>query len=286
MGKLFESIIDVRSLRKEFDGQVALADVNFTVAKGETFGFLGPSGSGKTTTIKILTGQLSQTSGEASVFGMPISAARGGEFRKRIGVITDNSGLYQRLSVFDNLKLYCRLYDVPLKKIDQSLEMVNLQGEKTKLVSALSKGMLQRVTLARALLHEPELLFLDEPTSALDPVNSRHIHEGLRHLNSQGTTIFLTTHDMYEAETLCNRVAFLNKGEIQLLDEPQKLRRQFSDASITVELIDGKTIRLSIGPRDAQILCNYMSANQVAAIHSNEPTLGDIFVEVTGRNLI
>ena len=138
-----------------------------------------------------------------------------GSSRKKIGVLTDNSGLYSRLSIYDNLKLYCELYEVPEKRIDEVLEIVNLKNEKKKIVSKLSKGMLQRVTLARTLLHEPELLFLDEPTSALDPVNSQHIHNGLRELNARGTTIFLTTHDMNEAELLCDRVAFLNKGQIQ-----------------------------------------------------------------------
>ena len=285
MGKEQDTVIAVHSLRKEFSGQIALEDVNFTVAKGETFGFLGPSGSGKTTTIKILTGQLLPTAGEARVFGAPVPLAKGENFRRRIGVITDNSGLYQRLGIWDNLKLYCRLYDVPLSRIDEALEMVNLQTDKKKPVSTLSKGMLQRVTLARAFLHEPELLFLDEPTSALDPVNSRHIHESLRYLNGKGTTIFLTTHDMYEAEELCSRVAFLHQGKVQLLDEPGKLRRRFADGTMTVELKDGQKTVLSMNSADADRLHGYLTDDQVASIHSNEPTLGDIFVEVTGRKL-
>ena len=286
MEKEQNQVIAVNSLKKEFAGQVALEDVNFAVVKGETFGFLGPSGSGKTTTIKILTGQLVPTAGEARVFGAPVPFRKGKNFRRRIGVITDNSGLYQRLSVLDNLKLYCRLYDVPLRRIDEALEMVNLQSDRKKPVYTLSKGMLQRVTLARTFLHEPELLFLDEPTSALDPVNSRHIHESLRYLNGKGTTIFLTTHDMYEAEELCNRVAFLNKGKIQLLDEPGNLRRKFADGTMTVELKNGEKTVLSMNGMAADRLHRYMTADQIASIHSNEPTLGDIFVEVTGRKLI
>lgn len=286
MAKEQDHVIAVSSLKKEFSGQMALEDVNFTVAKGETFGFLGPSGSGKTTTIKILTGQLVPTAGEAKVFGVPVPLRKGESFRRRIGVITDNSGLYQRLNVLDNLKLYCRLYDVPLKRIDEALEMVNLQPDRKKPVSTLSKGMLQRVTLARAFLHEPELLFLDEPTSALDPVNSRHIHDSLRYLNGKGTTIFLTTHDMYEAETLCNRVAFLNKGKIQLMDEPGVLRRKFADGTMTVELKSGEKAVLSMHKGDADRLHRYMTDGQLASIHSNEPSLGDIFVEVTGRKLV
>ncbi|MBP2079909.1 ABC transporter ATP-binding protein [Oceanobacillus polygoni] len=281
-----ENIIEVKSLAKIFGNKAALEDVSFQVEKGETFGFLGPSGSGKTTTIKILTGQLLQTSGDATVFNLPVTSLNKPSYRKRIGVITDNSGLYQRLSIYDNLKLYCDLYDVPTKRIDEVLEMVNLTEDTKKVVSKLSKGMLQRVTLARAFLHEPELLFLDEPTSALDPVNSKHIHDGLRKLNEKGTTIFLTTHDMSEAESLCKRVAFLHKGKIQLLDEPKVLRRQFSDSSVTVELKDGRELNLPGGSKGANEIYKYLSTDQVVSIHSNEPTLGDIFVEVTGRELV
>lgn len=281
-----ENVIEVTSLEKVFGNKAALTDVSFHVKKGETFGFLGPSGSGKTTTIKILTGQLLQTSGEANVFNLSAASLTKPAYRQKIGVITDNSGLYGRLSIYDNLKLYCDLYGVPYKRINEVLEMVNLTEEPKKIVSKLSKGMLQRVTLARAFLHEPELLFLDEPTSALDPANSKHIHEGLRKLNKKGTTIFLTTHDMSEAETLCDRVAFLHKGKIQLLDEPKALRRQFSDASVLLELKDGREVKLPIGSKGADAIHQYLSTDQVVAIHSNEPTLGDIFVEVTGRELV
>lgn len=281
-----ENIIEVKNLAKVFGNQSALENVNFQVEKGETFGFLGPSGSGKTTTIKILTGQLLQTSGEAEVFGVKNTSLNTASYRKRIGVLSDNSGLYQRLSIEENLKLYCDLYDVPRKRMDEVLDLVNLSGEKKKIVSKLSKGMTQRVLLARTLLHEPDLLFLDEPTSALDPVNSKQIHEGLRRLNEKGTTIFLTTHDMSEAETLCNRVAFLNKGKIQLLDEPKALRRQFADGSVTVELKNGQMISLPGGAEGAEEVYKYMSNNEIVSIHSNEPTLGDIFVEITGRELV
>lgn len=280
-----ENIIEVQSLEKVFANQTALEDVNFHVKKGEIFGFLGPSGSGKTTTIKILTGQLNQTSGKATVFGAPVSEMKKGKSRKKIGVLTDNSGLYGRLSIYDNLKLYCDLYEVSINRIDEVLDIVNLKSEKKKIVSKLSKGMLQRVTLARTLIHQPQLLFLDEPTSALDPANAQHIHNGLRALNARGTTIFLTTHDMNEAELLCDRVAFLNKGQIRLMDEPGKLRKSYSDSTVTVELKNEEKVVLKATAEDAQQLFEYMTSNNVATIHSNEPTLGDIFVEVTGRKL-
>ncbi|MFE8697091.1 ABC transporter ATP-binding protein [Cytobacillus sp. FJAT-53684] len=280
-----ENIIEVSGLAKMFANQPALKDVSFKVKKGETFGFLGPSGSGKTTTIKILTAQLTQTDGDATIFGVPASKLKEASYRKKIGVLTDNSGLYTRLTIFDNLKLYCDLYEVQYTRIDEVLDMVNLKDARKKAVSKLSKGMLQRVTLARAFLHKPELLFLDEPTSALDPVNTKHIYKGLEKLKEQGTTIFLTTHDMNEAETLCDRVAFLNEGTIQLLDSPKALRQKYADHTLTVELADGTKEIVDCGPEGAQAMYNYMSENQVVSIYSNEPTLGDIFVEVTGRKL-
>ena len=280
-----ENIIEVKSLAKYFSDQPALENVSFNVKKGETFGFLGPSGSGKTTTIKILTAQLAKKDGEALVFGVNASNLKKEEYRKKIGILTDNSGLYSRLTIYDNLKLYCDLYDVPDKRIDEVLGMVNLIDDKKKAVSKLSKGMTQRVTLARAFLHQPELLFLDEPTSALDPVNTKHIYKGLKDLKEKGTTIFLTTHDMNEAETLCDRVAFLNNGAIQLLDSPKALRRKFADHTLTVELTDGSKVIVDKGPGGAQTVYDYMSGNKIVSIYSNEPTLGDIFVEVTGRKL-
>jgi len=280
-----DNIIEVKDLKKVFANQTAIASVDFHVKRGEIFGFLGPSGSGKTTTIKILTGQLLPTSGSATVFGESVDKLKKPEFRRRFGVLTDNSGLYERLSIKDNLKLYCDLYDVPHSKIDEVLDAVNLKRDIAKRVSTLSKGMTQRVTLARALLHEPELLFLDEPTSALDPVNTRHIYDGLRALNAKGTTIFLSTHDMHEADTLCDRIAFLDKGKIQLMDTPKTLKRNHSDATIIVELRNDKRIVLPTGSSGAKELFDLMVSNQVVTIHSNEPTLGDIFVQVTGREL-
>lgn len=279
------NIIEVKSLEKIFANKSAIESVDFTVKKGEIFGFLGPSGSGKTTTIKILTGQLNPTSGMAKVFGEPVSKLKKPEYRQRFGVLTDNSGLYSRLSIYDNLKLYCKLYDAPLSKIDEVLAIVNLNEAKLKKISTLSKGMMQRVTLARALIHEPELLFLDEPTSALDPTNSLHIHEGLRALNAKGTTIFLTTHDMHEADTLCDRIAFLNRGKIQLMDTPNKLKQNYTDSTMTIELTSGEQVILPTGADGAHELFAYMLADDIVTVHSNEPTLGEVFVQVTGRKL-
>ena len=280
------NMIEIENLAKTFGNEHALTNVNFDVKKGEIFGFLGPSGAGKTTTIKILTGQMSYTSGSVQVFGEDVIKLKKSKNRKRFGVLTDNSGLYDKLSIEDNLLFYCDLYDVPTNKVDEVLDVVQLREEKKKRVAKLSKGMRQRVTLARALLHEPALLFLDEPTSALDPVNTQYIYKGLRELNERGTTIFLTTHDMEEADYLCDRIAFLHDGEIKLLDTPDALKKQFAKDEIEIELKDGQHVTLSKSKKDAQTLYNYMENEEIETIHSNEPTIGDIFVYVTGRELI
>lgn len=280
-----EKIIEVREMAKTFKNETALSQVTFDVTKGEIFGFLGPSGAGKTTTIKILTGQLDYTNGYVRVFGEDTDKLRHPEARKKFGVLTDNSGLYERLSIADNLLFYCQLYQVDTKKVDEILDIVQLRADKAKRVSKLSKGMRQRVILARALLHEPSLLFLDEPTSALDPVSTKYIHAGLRALNEKGTTIFLTTHDMYEADELCDRIAFLHEGEIKIIDTPKNLKQHFATDEVQIELKTGEQITLSKGPQDAKQLFTYMQNEQIATIHSNEPTISDIFVQITGREL-
>lgn len=279
-----QSIIEVEHLEKLYKNKQALKKISFQVRRGEIFGFLGPSGSGKTTTVKILTSQLLYTSGRVKVLGIDPGRSRPSEFLSKIGVLTDNSGIYERLSVYDNLVLFCRLYNVPERRIETVLEAVNLTDDRHTLVGRLSKGMKQRVTLARTILHEPDILFLDEPTSALDPVNSGRIQETLREMNRRGTTIFLTTHNMQEAEELCDRVAFLNNGEISALDTPQALRLQYSDASITVTTRQGKQL-VQRDEAGADLIRELMYSGNLLAIHSNEPTLGDIFVKLTGRGL-
>lgn len=281
-----ETIIEVNHLQKQFQKDYAIRDVSFEIQKGEIFGFLGPSGSGKTTTIKILTAQLTPTSGDVRIFNSDISELKSPEARKKFGILTDNSGLYDRLTVEENLTLYSKIYNLPENSIRSALDFVNLYEERKKRISTLSKGMRQRVMLARTILHQPELLFLDEPTSALDPVNKYHIYEGLRKLNERGTTIFLTTHDMTEADTLCNRIAFLNKGGICAIGTPKELKKQFADDSLTVELKNGQQKIISKGMEDANRMYDWMQENLIERVWTNEPSLGEIFVQVTGRKLL
>ncbi|WP_019394965.1 ABC transporter ATP-binding protein [Priestia filamentosa] len=280
-----ENVIEVKNLVKSFGNKTALKDVSFSVKKGETIGFLGPSGSGKTTTIKILTAQIQPTGGDVKVFNTSLKKLKDPQYMRKIGVLTDNSGLYDRLTVYDNLALYCDLYEIDKRRIHEVLVDVNLVEEKKTRIQKLSKGMKQRVTLARAILHKPQLLFLDEPTSALDPVNTKHIHKGLKRLNAEGTTIFLTTHDMLEAEELCDRVAFLHNGEVRLFDAPEKLRSQHSDSTVSLLLKGQRKVVVETNEEGAKEIYNYMKQGELLTIHSNEPTLGDLFVKLTGREL-
>lgn len=280
------NIISVQNIQKAFASNQALKDVSFDIPKGEIFGFLGPSGSGKTTLLKILTAQLDPTSGGAVVLGKPAKLMQKSEQKQRFGILTDTSGLYERLTIEENLDVFRRLYDLPKSSIDKVLNFVNLNADRKKRVSVLSKGMRQRVTLACAIIHEPELLFLDEPTSALDPVNTAHIHKGLRYLNEKGTTIFLTTHDMTEAESLCERVAILHKGEIRAIGAPAELKKTHRDGTLTVELISGKTERLAMNGDSAASIANWMTAGQIDRMYTNELSLGDIFIKLTGSELV
>lgn len=280
------NIISVQNIQKKFANTEALKNVSFNIPKGEVFGFLGPSGSGKTTLIKILTAQLEATEGEATIFNLPAKEMQKSIQKKRFGILTDNSGLYERLTIEENLDVFRQLYDLPKNSVDKVLDFVNLSSDRKKKVSVLSKGMRQRVTLATAIIHEPELLFLDEPTSALDPVNTAHIYKGLRYLNEQGTTIFLTTHDMAEAELLCNRVAILHKGEIQLIGSPADLKKQYRDGTLMVELSSGETHKMPMNEQSAAAISTWISTNQIERMYTNEPSLGDIFIKLTGSELI
>ena len=278
--------IEVKNVQKTFGTFTALQDVSFIIQKGEIFGFLGPSGSGKTTMIKILTAQLEQTAGEANVLGLPAINMKKSGNKARFGILTDNSGLYKRLTVEENLLLFSNMYNLPKSAVDEALAFVNLTDARKKKVNELSKGMMQRVTLARAIMHKPDLLFLDEPTSALDPVNTAHIYKGLRKLNEMGTTIFLTTHDMTEAETLCHRVAFLHKGKIKAIGAPSQLKYDYSDESMTVQLTTGEEHILPMNDSEsATALAQWMGAGSIIRIQTNEPTLGDIFMQLTGSDL-
>ncbi|MDO5601314.1 MAG: ABC transporter ATP-binding protein [Oscillospiraceae bacterium] len=266
-----------------FGDRPALQGLSFDVQEGEIFGFLGPSGAGKTTTIKLLTKQLRAASGEIEVLGRDIGALSMADF-DQIGVLTDSSGLYERLSVWENLALFADLKGLPSSQVEDALKAVGLSDEKKKKAKALSRGMKQRLMLARAVLHKPKLLFLDEPTAALDPATTASIHKLLFSLNREGTTIFLTTHDMMEADKLCGRVAFLDKGRIVELGQPASLKLKYAHDQVDILTADGQTHSCKKSAASIKACLDGLSCG-VSAIHSKEPTLEDIFLSLTGREL-
>jgi ABC-2 type transport system ATP-binding protein len=225
-------------LTKRFGERTAFEDVSFSVAPGEVFGFLGPNGAGKTTTVRTLGTLIAPTSGSAVVAGIPLSEANGTEIRRRISVMPESPGLYLRLTVAENLELFAGLYGLrgARVRIGQALEAVNLTGRSGDLCRNLSKGLRQRVGLARALLNEPDVMFLDEPTSGLDPVAAREVHELINGLRQRGVTVFLTTHRLEEAERLCDRVAILNT-QLRLVGRPEELRVSLFSRTLLVETV-------------------------------------------------
>ena len=219
--------IVVDGLTKRFGERIAVDGISFTVGHGEAFGFLGPNGAGKTTTVRMLGTLIAPTAGSAVIGGVALSAANGVEIRRRISIMPETPGLYQRLTVRENLDYFAGLYGVldSRSRIAQALESVGLQQRVDDLCGSLSKGLRQRVALARALLNDPQILFLDEPTSGLDPVATREVHELIDGLREHGVTIFLTTHRLEEAERLCDRVAILN-STLRTIGRPEELEMQ------------------------------------------------------------
>lgn len=280
-----ENIISMKKVRKDFNKSTVVKNLNLDIKEGEIFGFLGPSGAGKTTTIKILTSQLIPTSGQVMVLGKEIYVEES-KVLMDIGVLTDNSGLYERLTVKDNLMLFANINKLHEKDVDYVLENMNMLDFENKPVKKLSKGMKQRVMLAIAVLHKPKLLFLDEPTSALDPGTTLEIHRLLKKLNKEGTTIFLTTHNMEEADKLCDRVAFLNEGEIVEIGNPEALKLKYAGDNIQVKLkSENNSVIVKNNKEGAEKIESWMKQGQVLSIHSMEPNLEEIFLHLTGREL-
>ena len=232
-----ESALVVEHLTKRFGDRVAFDDVAFEVGYGEVFGFLGPNGAGKTTMVRTLGTLIAPTSGSAIVAGIPLSAKNGSAIRSRISMMPESPGLYLRLTVTENLQCFAGLYELGdvHERIGRALGAVNLEDRARDQCGSLSKGLRQRVALARSLLNDPAVLFLDEPTSGLDPVATREVHELVASLRERGVTIFLTTHRLEEAERLCDRVAILNTT-LRMIGHPDELRKQLFRRSLDVRL--------------------------------------------------
>ncbi len=234
------SALEIENLTKRFGDRTAVDALSLRVAKGEVFGFLGPNGAGKTTTVRMLGTLIAPSSGSATVAGLALGPQNGVEIRQRISVMPESPGLYLRLSVAENLECFAGLYGLadPSSRIQRALEAVNMTGRAKDTCGTLSKGLRQRVGLARALLNDPEVVFLDEPTSGLDPVATHEVYELIDELRKRGVTIFLTTHRLEEAERLCDRVAIFSTT-LRSVGRPDELRDRLFKKQLLVETVAG-----------------------------------------------
>ncbi|MCL4272797.1 MAG: ABC transporter ATP-binding protein [Anaerolineales bacterium] len=281
--------ITAENLTYRYGDLLAVDHINFNVAEGEILGFLGPNGAGKTTTVKMLTGQMRPKEGKASLLGMDITQ-KTEKVQEQIGVCFEIANLYEQMTGIENLNLFAQLFGVRNFDARTLLDRVGL-GERGKdRVEGYSKGMKQRLMVARALVNSPRILFLDEPTEGLDPVSAESIRNLIVDEAKKGATIFLTTHDMLEADRLCDRVAFIEKGRIAALDTPHNLKQQYGKRMVKAQVSgrDGKLeSREIILDTDATAadLQRLFNDEKVVTIHSEEASLEDIFIKITGRGL-
>lgn len=280
-----EYAVEVSGISHSFNGKNVLSGIDLQIREGEIFGLLGPSGAGKTTLIRILTGQLRPAAGNAAILGMKSGCLKGADY-KRIGIMMDSFGLYERLSCYDNLKIFAVIYGVSNGKIGEVLEAVGLSEARKTAAMNLSKGMRSRLMLARVLLQSPQLLFLDEPASGLDPATAEEIHQLLQKEREQGVTIFLTTHIMAEAEKLCDHIALLNEGRIVEYGTPAEICRRYDhQRRLKLHLYDGTDVELPNNRSAAKAVERYLEQELVETIHSTEPNLETVFMELSGKGL-
>ena len=277
--------IEVEGLSRSFNRLRAVDDISFTVEAGEIFGFLGHNGAGKTTSIRMLTGQLRPTAGHARVAGCDVVKEQR-RLKPLIGVVAENQNLYERMSGRENLALAARIYGTETKRIDEVLKQVGLIDRANENSRNYSNGMKQRLVIARALLHRPQIIFLDEPTSGLDPVVGRDIRRLVMELAGEGVTVFLTTHYMEEADQLCHRVAFISEGRIAAIDTPDNLKVLYGQKSLNVRLDDGQTLTIPLDDQNAgKKLDELVTSGKIRTLHSAEATLEEVFIQITGRRL-
>ncbi len=281
--------IIAESLTFRYGKLTAVDHINFAVAEGEVLGFLGPNGAGKTTTVKMLTGQLRPAEGRATLLGLDV-AHNVKAVQAQIGVCFEVTNLYEQMTALENLNLFARLFDVKSFDAHALLRRVGLDGRGKDHVEGYSKGMKQRLMVARALVNSPRILFLDEPTEGLDPVSAEAIRNLILEEKARGVTVFLTTHDMLEADRLSDRVAFINEGRIAALDTPHNLKQQYGRRMVKAQVAgaDGKLASREITLDTAETagaLQDLFSREQVVTIHSEEASLEDIFIQITGQRL-
>lgn len=267
----------------------AIHGLNFEIQSGEIFGFLGPSGAGKSTTQKILIGLLADFEGRVTVMDKNLKEW-GSDYYEHVGVSFEIPNHYLKLTGLENLTYFGSLYSSQIQSPQSLLEMVGLEEDGDMLVSQYSKGMKNRLNVARSMLHDPILLFMDEPTAGLDPVNARRIKDLIQAQKEAGKTVFLATHDMTVADELCDRVAFIIDGQISLVNSPRKLKLEYGEPLVRVEHLKNGETRYDdfslVGLADNSNFLDLLRNVPIQTIHSQEATLESIFIQVTGRNLI
>lgn len=265
----------------------AVEDLDFEVKEGEIFGLLGPSGAGKSTTLGVLIGLLKGWCGQVDVMGRSLDTW-GGDYYERIGVSFETPNHFLKLTAGENLAYFRSLYSSPTKSADEVLELVGLQKQIDVRVGEFSKGMKNRLTFARSLLHEPKLWFLDEPTAGLDPVNARNVREIIGRRNAEGATVVLSTHNMQLADDLCDRVGFIVDGRISVVESPETLKHRHGQETVRVivesrEGTEEHTFDLQGLADNDEFLAALRQP--LHSIHSEETTLDEVFIRVTGQRL-
>ena len=281
--------IVAEELTYSYGQNLAVDDVSFTVGQGEILGFLGPNGAGKTTTVNMLTGQLKPKAGRASLLGRDVST-HVREVQGEIGVCFESTNLYEQMTAVENLELFARLFGVRDFDAVALLGRVGLSGRERDRVEAYSKGMKQRLMVARSMVNRPKILFLDEPTAGLDPTSAEAIRNIILEERRRGATVFLTTHDMREADKISDRVAFMNQSKIVALDTPHNLKQQYGKRALRATIsgeggqLEDREITLD-APDTANAVQELFTTEQVVTVHSEEASLEDIFIRITGRGL-
>ena len=279
--------IQASDLRFSYGDKIAVDGVSLDVAPGEVLGFLGPNGAGKSTTIKMLTGQLTPNSGTISLLGMDMSSDRE-SIQARMGVCFEEKNHYNKMSGRENLEFFGRLFDIADLDIDSLLEKVDLIDRADDRVASYSKGMRQRLMIARTISNQPDVLFFDEPTDGLDPVSAKAIRGIIKGEAERGAAVLLTTHDMMEADMMSGRVSFIDEGRVLITDTPENLKLAYGKRNVRVRSRNDGEVEEVIIPMDengAGERLRGLVTDNVMTIHTEEATLEDIFIQMAGRGL-
>jgi ABC-2 type transport system ATP-binding protein len=279
------TMIAVEGLAKNYGDVKAVDGISFSVERGEIFSLLGHNGAGKTTTIRMLTCRIKPSSGHAEVAGFSCTAEPD-RIKPLINLVSQEQNLYERMTGRQNLLFFANLYGSPASRADELMKLVGLSEVAGRRVKTYSGGMKQRLLIARALVNRPQVLFLDEPTAGLDPASAKEVRSLVKGLSHNGTTVFLTTHYMEEADELSDRVAFLARGKVVALDTPRELKLRYGQRTAKVFLRDRSEATIGLSdPDDVSRIASWMREGKILTIHSQEGTLEDVFIALAGRAL-